>query len=111
MDRSGAAGVTDETLRDRSNLAKDGVVIITVTVDTDAAEAVGDIEVSARGVFSENGEVAGLQEVIQDAVDSLSSSDIRDVAAVQTLIDQLARRHLKRKIGKSPLVVATVVDV
>ena len=42
VDNSGTPGITDEVLRDRYNVANDGLVVVTVVIDVEKGELVGD---------------------------------------------------------------------
>lgn len=111
VDTSGYAGVTDETLRDRGNLASDGVILINVAVDPDAGKIVGKTDVIARGIMSPNGEFEELRTVIEEMLGKLSHAELRDTAGLHHDISDVARRFIKRVMNKRPLVIASVIEV
>ena len=111
VDGSGQAGVTDEVLRDRRNLANDGVVFIYVAIDPDAGKVVGTPEIVAKGVVKLEDEVEELKAVLQDLLSSYSHAELRETAGVHQEISEVTRKFLRRAINRRPLVVATVVDV
>ena len=111
VDGSGQAGVTDEVLRDRRNLANDGVVFVNVAIDSDAGKIVGAPEVVGKGVVSLDGEVDELKQILLDLLTSYSHAELHDTALVHHQISDVTRKFLRRAINRRPLVVATVVDV
>lgn len=111
VDASGYAGVTDETLRDRGNLASDGVLLINVAVDPDAGKIAGKTDVIARGIMSSNGELAELREVIEGMLQKLSHAELRDTVGLHHDICDVARKYIKRVMNKRPLVIASVIEV
>lgn len=111
VDGSGQAGVSNEVLRDRRNLANDGVVFVNVAIDSDAGKVVGSPEVIGRGVVALDGEVDELKKVLVDLLDSYDHAELRDTAGVHQAVSDVTRRFLRRAIERRPLVVATVVDV
>ena len=111
VDSSGYAGVSDEVLRDRRNLASDGVVFINVAVDSDAGRIAGDPEIIARGVMAPNNELEELKSVLVEMLSKLGFAEIKDTGGVHQMVSDVARKFLKRTTNKRPLVVASIVDV
>ena len=111
VDTAAVAGVPEETLRDRSTLARDGVIVITVAIDSDAGQVVGEPEVLARGVLTGDGELDELRAVLKATLASLTLPDLKDVTGVELRIDESARRYLRKQMRRYPMVVASVVDV
>jgi ribonuclease J len=111
VDGSGQAGVSDEVLRDRQNLANDGVVFVNVAIDSDAGKIVGSPEVVGRGVVALDAEIRELKDVLNDLVRSYSHAELRDTAVLHAEISEVTRKFLRRAINRRPLVVASVVDV
>ncbi len=111
VDTSGYAGVTDETLRDRGNLASDGVLFVHVAVDPDAGKIVGKPDVIARGMVSPNGEFDSLRDVVATMLDKLTHAELRDTSALHHEISDVARKFIKKSMNKRPLVIASVIEV
>jgi ribonuclease J len=111
VDGSGQAGVPNEVLRDRRNLANDGVVFVNVAIDSDAGKVVGVPEIVGKGVVALEDEVEELKAVLVDLLNSYSHAELHDTAGVHQEISEVTRKFLRRAIDRRPLVVATVVDV
>jgi ribonuclease J len=111
VDSSGFAGVSDEVLRDRRNLANDGVLFINVAIDPDAGKIVGEPEVMSRGVVSQDGELEQLKSALGEMLGRLTHAELRDTAAVHQEVSDAARRFMRNATNNRPLVGASVVDV
>ncbi len=111
VDSSGMPGVTDELLRDRGNLANDGVIFINIAIDPDAGKVAGSPELLSRGVHVGNGELEKLRNLIEDTLTNYTHAELRDAPGVHREISDLARKYLKRNLNQRPLVVASVIEV
>lgn len=111
VDTSGYAGVSDEVLRDRQNLASEGVLFINVAIDSDAGKVVSGPELMAKGLQASDGELQRLKEMLYHVLTTLSKAELRDQASLHQEISDLARRYLKKEINKRPLVMTTITDV
>src|SRR4029079_344573 len=55
VDTGGTPGVTDDVLRDRFNIARDGIIVLTIVVDVEKGEIAGDPVLQARGFHAPEG--------------------------------------------------------
>ncbi|MCZ7579951.1 MAG: ribonuclease J [Fimbriimonadaceae bacterium] len=111
VDNSGTPGVTDDVLRDRSNLSREGVIAVTVAIDVEMGEVVGDPYVQVRGVHSSEDVGKMVAKALDDLLDSLNVDDLRDSDKVRHLLAEAARRVVQRSIQMRPFVLPTVVEV
>lgn len=111
VDYSGTPGVPDEVLRDRTNLARDGIVAITVVVDTERGEVVGDPIFQAKGFHGPEGVLDTALEVLLDALSGESSADLRDVDQLRHNVADLVRRYIAKRTQLRPMVLPTIVEV
>lgn len=111
VDNSGTPGVTDDVLRDRSNLSREGVIAVTVAIDVELGEVVGDPYVQVRGVHSNEDVGKMVAKALDDLLDNLNVDDLRDSDKVRHLLAEAARRVVQRSIQMRPLVLPTVVEV
>lgn len=111
VDYSGTPGVPDEVLRDRTNLARDGIVAITVVVDTERGEVVGDPIFQAKGFHGPEGVLDTALDVLLDALGGESSADLRDVDQLRHNVADLVRRYIAKRTQLRPLVLPTIVEV
>ena len=111
VDNSGTPGVTDEVLRDRFNVANDGLIIISIAVDTTHGEIVGDLNLMAKGFHGPVGILDQAKDVLIDLLSSMNPSDIKDLNKVKTESADLVRKFLGKRIKLRPLIVPSVIEV
>lgn len=111
VDNSGTPGVTDEVLRDRYNVANDGLIIISIAVDTTHGEIVGDLNLMAKGFHGPAGILDQAKDVLIDLLSSMNPSDIKDLNKVKTESADLVRKFLGKRIKLRPLIVPAVIEV
>jgi ribonuclease J len=111
VDNGGGPGVSDEVLRDRSNLAQGGLVVVTVAVDEEHGEIVGDPVVQSKGLHGPDGVLDYVVDILQDALNAMTKEEIRDLSRLRHQISDVARRAILRKAGLRPLLLPIVVEV
>jgi ribonuclease J len=111
VDNSGTPGVTDDVLRDRFNLANDGLIVITLTVDMERGELTGPPILQARGFHGPAGIMEHVLDVLDDALRSLSSEEVRDLARVKKDASDVVRKVIQKRTNVRPLVIPTIVEI
>jgi ribonuclease J len=101
-------------LRDRKALSEEGVVVVIVTVDTQAGEVVTGPEIVTRGwVYGPEAE-----DLIEEAKQAVAVAIEATIAEGAYDLDTL-RRHARRSLGKfidertrrRPIVIPVVMEV
>lgn len=111
VDNSGIAGISDEILRDRSNLANDGIVVVTIALDMERGEIVGDPVIQAKGFSGSSELLDEASGALLDALAKLTESDVKDIDAVRHTASDVLRRQIQRRAQLRPLVVPTVIEI
>lgn len=111
IDNGGNPGVTDEVLRDRATLAEDGIVVVTVAVDVERGEIVGEPVLQARGFSGPEEAIAAASKALEETLAGLDPIDVKDVDAVRHAASDSVRRFLQRKTQLRPIVVPSVIEV
>lgn len=114
IDDSGFGEIERETVRERKQMAAEGIVTLIVTIDGETGELQSPPEIVVRGVQgfdSTNGSIKDAQRVIEAAVTGAS----RDMLADQSLLKEHVRVELKRFIqkltGARPVIMPVVVQI
>ena len=114
IDDTGFEQIERETVRERKQMAAEGIVTLIVTIDGETGELQATPEIVVRGVQGfdgQNGSLKDAQRVIEEAVTGAS----RDMLADQTLLKEHVRVELKRFIqkltGARPVIMPVVVQV
>lgn len=111
VDNSGTPGIPDEVLRDRYNVANDGLIVITIAIDPEHGELVGEPILQAKGFHGPEGLVDQAFDALTDAVGQLSREELRDISRVRHDAQDIVRRFINKRCGLRPLVLTTVVEV
>jgi ribonuclease J len=111
VDNSGVAGVTDEVLRDRYNLANDGLIMISLAIDTTHGEIVGDPTLHTKGYHAGPGVLEAAHDHLVDVLVSLKPEELKDLNRVKKDAADAVRRSFGKRTRQRPLIVPTVVEV
>jgi ribonuclease J len=114
IDDSGFEEITSETVRQRKQLAYEGLVTLVVTIDRETGKLQSPPEILTRGVQgfdSANGMAEDAQRVVAAALAGASRATLED----ETLLKEHLRVELKRFIqkltGSRPVILPVVVAV
>ena len=114
IDDTGFEQIERETVRERKQMAAEGIITLIVTIDAETGELQAPPEIVVRGVQGfdgQNGSLKDAQRVIEAAVTGAS----RDTLADQTLLKEHVRVELKRFIqkltGARPVIMPVVVQI
>jgi ribonuclease J len=111
VDSGGNAGVPEEILIDRTNVAKSGVVVVTVAIDKARAAVAGNIGVMAKGFSGDERVLDAACDALTDHLASLSKEERKDVSRVKHDAADVVRRIIQRRANLRPLVLPIVLEV
>ena len=111
VDNSGTAGVPDEVLRDRYNVANDGIVVITIPIDTTVGQMAGDPGIQARAFSGPEGTLEAAYDVLFDALSALSKDELKDTSRVKHDAGDVVKRLIQKRTRLRPLVLPIIVEV
>jgi ribonuclease J len=117
IDESGFEEIDLETVRQRRQMACDGVVTPVVTI----SEATGALEmppeIVARGVLGmegangSNGFTRDLQRVVTQAVESATSAERGDASLLKERVRVELKRYIQKQTGSRPVITPVVVTI
>ena len=114
LDGTGASGLEDTVLRDRKQLAKDGIVVVILSLNQDTGELISDPEVISRGAMLE-AETEALEATVKERIvaylNNLNGNGAPDWDALRVEVRQLVNRLLRKQTGRRPMVVPVIVEV
>ncbi|HYE15185.1 MAG TPA: ribonuclease J [Pyrinomonadaceae bacterium] len=114
---SGFEEIGREVVRERRQLAYDGVVTPVVTVSEETGELEAAPEVVARGIIGMNGNgtaaefVRDMQRVITEAVKSAPRAERRDASLLKERVRVELKRFIQKQTGTRPVILPVVVQV
>jgi ribonuclease J len=113
IDDSGFEEIDSETVRERRQLAYDGVITLVVTINEDG-ELDTPPEIIARGLIgvdASNGFIKDAQRVVTLAVENASKADRRDSSLLKEHVRVGLKRFIQKKSGAKPVILPIVVQV
>jgi ribonuclease J len=117
IDDSGFEEIGRETVRERRQLAFDGVVTPVVTIDEQSGELEGAPEVVARGLVGMNGNgvssgmLKDMRRVVTEAVESASRAERRDPSLLKERVRLELKRYIQKETGSKPVIMPVVVQI
>jgi ribonuclease J len=109
-----AEGTSAEIVRERSVLAREGLVVVAATVSSQTGEVVGDIEVIGRG-WSEDRltdkHLAELKKAVVAAIQDATLRGAKDWGTLKRQVRSAVSRFLQRSGAGRPMVIPVVIEV
>lgn len=114
VDDSGRDEVNYAVLKDRRALADEGMITVIVLIDQHEGHVIGVPELLTRGVLNDEGS----EEIFDQAalslrvhLESLDQEILADMDSAREEVRLWVRRWCKRKLGRRPMVVTTILEV
>lgn len=114
IDESGFEEIDRETVRERRQLAYDGVVTPVVTINEEDGSLETTPEIVSRGLIggeSGNGYIKELQRVVTTAVEGASAVERRDTSLLKERVRLELKRYIQKQTGARPLIVPVIVQI
>ncbi len=114
IDDSGFEEIERETVRERKQLASEGMVTVIVTIDPETGELQATPEIVMRGVQGfdgVNGSLKDAQQVIEAAVTGASRDMLRDPSLLKEHLRVELKRFIQKLTGARPVIMPVVVEV
>jgi ribonuclease J len=117
IDETGFEEIDRETVRERRQLACDGVVTPVVTVNEQSGALEAPPEIVTRGVLGmEGGNGADgftreLQRIVAAAVEGAPANERRDISLLKERVRLELKRYIQKQTGSRPVIVPVVVQV
>ncbi len=114
IDGKGIVEVEDIVLRDRRMLAKDGIVIVLLSVNKDRGEIISGPDIISKGFILEDtsGEIiTEAKNILSDTINSLGREVVSDAPLLQAKIRSALKKYVRNTVGKRPMIMPIVVEV
>ena len=114
IDESGFEEIEREVVRERKQLAYDGVVTLVVTLDEETGEMEAPPEIIARGLLgvdNSNGFLKEAQRVLTQAVEKTPPLERHDTSLLKEHIRVELKRFIQKQTGARPVIMPVVVQV
>lgn len=111
LDGSAVGDVQNAVLRDRSHLADEGVVIVTVGIDHDTGEIVYGPDLDSHGLMDDPEPVlAKAGDAVRSEIENRESGRT-DHGEMQKTVRQAAGRVIRAETARKPVIVPIVVEL
>ena len=112
IDASGYEEIDSETVRERKQLAYDGVVAPVVTISEKTGALHAPPEVVAHGLIGvDNGLMKDLQRVVAEAVEASAINERRDTTILKERVRVELKRFIQKQTGARPVIVPVIVQI
>ncbi len=111
LDGSSVGDVQNAVLRDRSHLADDGVVVVTVGIDHGTGELVYGPDLDSHGVMDDPSPILEkAANAVREAVESHKSGRT-DHAELQKTVRQAAGKVIRAETARRPVILPIIMEV
>lgn len=113
VDGLGVGDVGNIVLRDRQNLAENGIVIIVLTLEKYTCRLIAGPDIVTRGfVYVREAEdlLADAKEVVTDAVEVCVSKKYTDWSKIKTAIKDDLSEYLWKKMRRTPVILPIIME-
>ena len=114
IDETGFEEIEGETVRERKQLAYDGILTLVLTINEETRELEAPPEIVARGVRGidgSNGLLKDTQRVITEAVASASKAELADTTLLKERVRVETKRFIQKQTGARPVITPVVIQV
>lgn len=111
IDQNGGYEVTDDLLRERYQLAHNGVVVVTAHVDAADKSLRGKPSLTASGYCGDLSDLDEARDVLAKELRSLQPAEIMDRATLSDFLSEPVRRVLGRVSKQKPMVIPVIVGL
>ena len=114
IDDTGFEEITSETVKQRRQMAYEGLVTLIVTVDAETGEVHGEPEIVARGVRGfegKNGVMDDARRIVAAAIAGASRQTLNDESLLKEHVRVELKRFIQKLTGSRPVILPVVVQV
>jgi len=114
IDDSGFEEIERDTVRERKQMAYEGVVTLIVTMNAATGELEAPPEIVARGVRGfdgTNGFLASAQQILTQAMENASKAQLQDMSLLKEFLRLELKRFIQKQTGARPVITPVVVQV
>ena len=114
VDETGFEEIDSETVRQRKQLAYEGVVTLLLVIDPQTGELQSPPEIAARGVRgfdSEDGLLKDAQRIVAAAIAGASRETLRDESLLKEHVRLELKRFIQKITGAKPVILPVISQV
>jgi len=112
VDGNGMGEIESVVLRDRKQLAEEGVLISIILLDKITGELISEPEIISRGLIYTNEAqklMSEAREVIKEALESVGINE-NDIATVKNNVRKMLANYFYKKMKRRPMILTVIVE-
>ncbi|MGI6468450.1 MAG: ribonuclease J [Syntrophomonadaceae bacterium] len=114
VDGLGVGDVGNIVLRDRRQLAQDGIIIVVVTIDKEIVEIAAGPDLVSRGfVYVRESEqlMEEAREKVREALEVCMKKGLTEWAMIKAQVREKLSRFLYEKTGRKPMILPIIMEI
>jgi ribonuclease J len=114
VDGRGVGDVESLVLKDRYQLSQVGMVMVVLALSSTTGEILYGPEILTRGVLTENGSEASVEEACGIVLETWEESGVearKDPTEIQTDIRKALRRYFNKRLERKPVILPVVLEL
>jgi len=114
VDGTGVGDVASVVLRDRKQLAQDGMLVVIVNLSSEDGSLISEPDIITRGfVYVKESEelIQELKNIVIDTVENYANEKVTDRSSLKRVIRTDLSEYLYRKIKRKPMILPTVTEI
>ena len=114
IDGLGVGDVGNIVIRDRQQLANEGVIIVVVTLDKQRNVLLSGPDLVSRGfvyVRDAGGLMNEAQQKVRQALDRCSERNLSDWSSIKVQVKETLGKFLMEKTGRRPMILPIIMEV
>ena len=115
VDGLGTAGdIGEPVIRDRQMLARDGILMVVVSVDKETGKLVSGPDIVSRGFVSQRRStdlIEGAKDRVRESLISMNGNSPKEWGFLTRKIKDVAGSYLYEQTGRRPMIMPMVMEV
>lgn len=114
VDGLGVGDVGNIVLRDRQNLAENGIIIVVLTLEKYSNQLLSGPDIVTRGfVYVRESEnlIENAKKVVEEALDECLSKKVSDWGKIKMVVKESLNDYLWKKMRRSPMILPIIMEV
>ena len=113
IDGFGIGDISNEVIKERENLGRDGVLALSILIDFKTKKPIGELQINSYGIITKDN-----KDVIYNIINTLFFREFEgkqtkeiNLRAIQEQLRKSIKRKIYRTIDKEPLIVITLYEI
>jgi ribonuclease J len=110
VDGETVGGATEASLKDRRNLAEEGVITVVAIVDAETGQLAEEPDFLARGFVHDESTFTAVTPIIEKALAKAAEEGVGGALQLEQLISRAVQNWAHRTYRRSPMIIPVAID-